>query len=1006
MKKLISYVFSTIVFFTFMQCAYAVEKDGTKSIMELSAEARVSSEPVDFSNAKKFSVTDNDFVGNAILFMFPETVNSFWVKPLIKLLDFNPEEHVKPHSIVESVLELLRARGIMLIGLIGLICWSVRLIYIASSSSEGAEKKEAIKKAYTTTKIMLGVGLVFQPDILMGLLVLIGMFGTAILNYGQRFLDSDAMEGRSNTNNGQEIHVQSKLDFYAEDESNFLINATVERVTKHSLIIAKLSSFDRGFFGRDDSVTKQVVFNNIENNIVVEARPVVENGGVKKIDYYWKEKFEGYDETKYGPANLLFTTSADGMGVSASFQDMDRSLAKQVRTKATNDGAKVTSASENQSLASKYEDMIHSKLSNNEEYYDVVRYADSDLISRVGDALLAGKKELAEQLKFEGLTGQETKALQDLYSETFSRSVQGYNFEVTQLGKYRYAQSKEDMHRYNCSENFESREPSIRSISMLNLLSDTWNNTAKVASEVDWQCTVIKNGQAVTFSTDPKEASVIEEYKLRSTASAIALNLLKSNVIAGVEYGNLKFNSKNNPMTNMIVQHWDKGWISAGFNTINLGKVLSSNSTTVNAIRNSTNVSVSVVNNDISVDLEKLFGDKKTNKEYAPTELLVSYQPFIFEPLMNPAKAQAIQSYQDAQNLNSEEATTGDYLLNMVQSSSTVLTNAKARMGLPADMPMNKGFQYCNSSLQATKECNLRATGTVATAIYGSELLTLGVMMKTFVVAVKMYNSSDLGWLMEKTGFSDGKTSKFLGKVGGGILSVVGKVINVIMAALNIVLVPIDTLSTFLIIAGFLMLVIQYLPMVIIIIAAISYVITLVRNFIIIVPLLIKTVTYSEPRHLLTALKVSIVDLVGMFFLLIGHYVMIHCINLWVMGNLERDLYGIVAPDGGVFSTMIYLILSAFVYLVIHGFLISIALLFRKTSETVTGEQSTIIENANVMDTMKKMVVLYGVEKALIDNGIKKVDQALEEKHKIKLAEAKLAENPIPRKDVDVEGKK
>lgn len=1006
MKKLISYLFSTIVFFSFMQCSYAVEKDGTKSIMELSAEARVSSEPVDFSNANKFSVNDNDFVGNSIFFMFSETMSKPWIKPFIELLDFHPDEHVKIHSIVESVLDLLRARALMLIGLIGLICWSIRLIYVASSSNNSEDKKSSLKKAYTTTSIMLGVGLILQPDILIGIIVLIGMFGTATLNYAQRFLDSDALEGRVNTNNAQEIHVQSKLDFYAEDESNLLINSTVERVTKHSLIVAKLSRFDSGFFGRDDSVTKQVVFNNIENNIVVEARPVVENGAVKKIDYYWKEKFEDYDENRYGPANLLFTTSADGMGVSASFQDMDRSLAKQIRTKATNDGAKVISASENESLASKYEDMIHSKLSNNEEYYDVVRYADSELISRVGNALLAGKRELTEQLKFEGLTGQEVKAAQDLYSEIFSRSVQGYNFEVTQLGKYKYAQTKEDLHRYNCSENFESRQSAIRSIARLNLLSDTWNNTAKVASEVDWQCTVIKNGKAITFSTDPKEASVIEEYKLRSTASAIALNLLKSNVIAGVEYGNLKFNAKNNPMTNMIVQHWDKGWISAGFNTINLGKVLSSNSNTVNSIRNSTNVSVSVVNNDISVDLEKLFGDKKTNKEYAPTELLVSYQPFIFEPLMNPAKAQAIQSYQDAQNLNSEEATTGDFLLNMVQSSSTVLTNAKARMGLPADLPMNKGFQYCNSSLQATKECNLRATGTVATAIYGSELLTLGVMMKTFVVAVKMYNSSDLGWLMQKTGFSDGKISKLLGKVGGGILSVVGKVLNVIMAALNIVLVPIDTLSTFLIIAGFLMLVIQYLPMVIIIIAAISFVITLVRVFIIVVPLLIKTATYSEPRHLLTALKVSIVDLVGLFFLLIGHYVMIHCINLWVMGNLERDLYGIVAPDGGVFSTMIYLILSAFVYLVIHGFLISIALLFKKTSETVTGEQSTIIENANIMDTMKKMVVLYGVEKALIDNGIKKVDQALEEKHKIKLAEAKLADNPVPRKDVDVEGKK
>lgn len=1006
MKKLISYVFSTFIFLASMQYAYAVEKDGTKSIMELSAEARVSSEPVDFSNAKKFSVSDNDFVGNGINFMFPDTMSKPWVKPFIKPLDFNPEEHVSIHSIVESFLDLIRARVLMLIAMIGLICWSIRLVYVASTSKEGEDKKKALKKAYTTTSIMLGIGLVLQPDVLIGLIVILGMYGTATLNYAQRYLDSDSLNGRS-TVDDKEIHVQSKLDFYAEDESNLLINATIERVTKHALINAKSYKFATNFIGfSDDSVTKQLVFNNIENNIVVEARPVVENGAVKTIGYYWKEKFEGYDENKYGPASLLFTTSADGMGVSASFQDMDRSISKLVRTKATIDGAKVISASENQSIASTYEDMIYAKLKNNEEYYDVVRYADSALISRVGEALIAGKKELAEQLKFEGLTGQELKAYEDLYSKTFSNSVQGYNFDVTQLGKYKYAQTKEDIHRYNCSQNYETREAAINSIPRLNSLSGTWSNTAKAASEVDWQCTVIKNGKAITFSTDPKDEAAVEEFKLRSTASAIALNLLKSNVISGVEYGDLKFNAKKNPMTNVIVQHWDKGWISAGFNTINLGKLLSSNSTTVNAIRNNTSVSVSLVNNDIAVDLEKLYGDKKTNTEFAPTEVLVSYQPFIFEPLLNPAKAQAIQSYQDAQNLNSEEATTGDYLLNLVQSSSTILTNAKSRMGLPPDLPMNKGFQYCNSSLQATKECNLRATGTVATAIYGSEVLTLGVMMKTFVVGVKMYNSSDIGWLMQKTGFSDGKISKIFASVGGGFLKVIGKVVNVIMAALNIVLVPIDTLSTFLIIIGFLMLVIQYLPMVIIIIAAISYVITLVRIFIIVIPLLVKTAVYSEPRHLLTVLKVSIVDLVGLFFLLIGHYVMIHCINLWSMGNLERELYGIVAPDGGVFSTMIYLVLAGFVYLVIHAFFISIVLLFKKTSETVTGEQSTIIENANVMETMKKMVVLYAVERAIIDNGIKKVDQALEEKHRLKLAEAKAAENPTPTKNVDVEGKR
>lgn len=1011
MNKILKYLLSSILFLSLSSAAYAVEEDGTKSVLELSAEARVSSEPVDISNAKKFSTTDNDFVGNAINEFFPKQIRQPWVKWIVEAVDYHPDEHTYKHSVIESVLDLLRLRALMLIALIGLIVWSIRLVWVASAptSKDNQEHKAAIKKVFVTVTVMLTVGLVFQPDILLGLLVIAAFLGNSTLNYAYRFLDSDAISGFTSSLSTKEIEVQSKLDFYADDESNMLINATVERITKHALINAKGSKFARNWIGfANDSVTKSVVFSNIENNIVVEAKPVIKDGEVKTINYYWKGDFEGFDENKYGPANLLFSTNADGLGVSTSFQQLDSDIAKRVKTKATNDGAKVISASENQSIASKYEEMVYGRLSNNEDYYDIVRYADAELIQRVGNALQAGKKELADELKFEALTGDQLKSYLDLYGKVFSNSVQGYNFEVTQLGKYRYARSKLDIHKYNCSTNYEMREPGIKSIAMLNLLQDTWINTEKVAYEVDWQCTVIQGGVAVTLANDPAKADVLNELKLRSTASGIALNLLKSNVIAGVEYGDKKFNSRNNPMTNMIVRNWDKGWISPGFNTIIFGKLLSSNNVAVNAIRNSTNVSVSLLNNDIGVDFEKLFGDKKTDKTFAPMEVLVSYQPFIFEPLLNPAKAQAIQSYQDAQNLNDEEASTGDYLINLIQSSSSILTNAKARMGLPPDMPMNKGYQYCNSSVAATKECNLRGNGTVATALYGSEILTLGLGLKTFVVAVKMWNSSDIGALLDKTGFSDSKIMKLLGKVGGGILSLVGKVLSVVMAGLNIILTPIDVLANILILFGFICIVIQYVPMIIIIMAAISFVINIVRVFILVIPLLVKVVLYSEPRHLITAFKVSVVEFVGVFFLLIGHYVMIHCINVWTMTSMERELYGIVAPDGGIFSTMLYILVAIFVYLCIHGFFVTIPILFKNTSKDVTGEQASIIESANVGDSMKKMLVLYAVEKALIDNGIKKVDNMLDEKAKIKRAEEKQREESSSghSKNVDVEGKK
>ncbi|PKA71361.1 hypothetical protein ATI02_4339 [Pseudomonas baetica] len=952
MSKILIMLFTLVVF---SSANAAIEK----SVGEIAAEARVSSSPVNTDDMNLWELSDNDIVVNIMFSLASDVFFYPGVQLIIEAWGFHPELHKVGSSPLNKILDIWLIHALFLAGLAILVGFCIYLMRNTYRTMD----KEQINKNWLLVAVTLGIGFFLQPKIFFSVLLIYNLFVASFLNYSTRYVMLGIVEG-DRTISDTEPQSITKLSVYDTNDQNYLLNGLVEDVTKHSLLSAKaLNLTKKGWnemFSTGD--TKAVIFNNIENNVNVVPVARYKGGTVSTIDYIYNEAFDGYDEDKYGPASVLFTASVDNMDAKAD-DEVDSDILRKIRVQGMNDGAKILSASDNYSLLVGYENIAY-ELVTAGKHKEATGYVDTGVIQNVQTGLSNGLKSVFDELTTSGLSVSEKTSLYTAYSSAYVNSVLGFNPDITQLGKLRYARKAQlYIKAYNCSQFYEKNLTTRNGIEKVNSTSGAWLNVYRDVMSLNLQCVSIMNGQARFMGVDAKASpEAVTQLMHKSTASAIALNLLKSNILTGAEYAKSDFDSKYSPIKNSIVSDMDKGFYALALNTLTLGSVFESNLLSTNSIRNSSSVSSASADFSIMVDLNKAFDNVKSADELRNdsgySNIIVDYKPFIYDVLVNPTKSAGVKTYQEAKSYDSEAASTGEYLTSALQGHSTIITNMATNFGIPKGMSMSLGIKYCNASPANTLECNNRSNGTIAASLYPTDKLVLGVELKIVVVAFKALMAMNLGKMLDTFGLNDGNSSigKMISKAGGKWLSQVTGIFTAVVGLINVMLVPVNLIANFLIGIGTAVIIMKYIPLIQMTLMVVGFVVAFIAGAVIMLAMSIKAVVTLEPQHFVTGVKVLLADSLGFWFYIIGFFVQIYFLYYVNFGPMQRAIYGAIAPEGGIIGMLSGSIILSFIMLMLHMFIVGIPAIFQQMKSRVIADGTKIQDEASVKSSVDNLI--------------------------------------------------
>lgn len=1007
MSKILIMLFTLVVF---SSANAAIEK----SVGEIAAEARVSATPVETTDMNLWEVGDNDVAALQLFQLASEAF--YWPQTkyiLENIFKFHPDLHKPGNSPLTVVVSSLLIQVLLFIGLILLVGYSVYMLRVTGSIKDDNERKKQLRKTWYLVSMTFIAGVFLQPQIFFPVLIVFFFCVFSILNYTYRFITLFSYgDDTGRVPEQSDLEEITKLTVYDTNDEAFLFNALVESVTKHTIIpgyAVELSK--KGWSGMFQSdISKAQVFNNIENNVGVVPVLKYKGGVVSEINYYWNSEFDGYDEDKYGPATLLFPTSVDNLN-NSSDDELDSDLLRKVRVKGMNDGAVILSASDNFNLLRGYENIVYDLVAA-DNAKAATSYYDSVVVSKVEAGMTSGLDDVYRSLLSEGLSPSERNGLYSAYAAAYTSSVLGFNPEVTQLGKVRYARlAKNYLIAYNCSQVYEKNEDTHQAIQKLNGTGGTWLSVMNIALTVNWQCSVLEGGLAKFVGLNVKDKKDKEtEFQNRSSAAAISLNLLKSNVMMGAERAKQRFDGKYNASKNSLVANMDKGFFGAGLSTITFGKMLQGSMASTQLIRNSSSVGSAPSRNGIMVDFTKIFTDEISEAELSNdlkySSIVHGYKVMIFDALINPTKAAGAKSYVELKSYDDEPSSTGEFLTSALQSHSTIITGMGENFGTPKNMSLAKGIKYCNESEANGIECDNRSNGTIANSLYTSDKLLLGVELKMFVVAVKALQSMDFESVIEKFGVGgNGKLSQVFAKFGGKILSKITTVFTVIINVVSIVIPPLDVIANFLIAVGTLTTLLKFYPMIQMVTMVASLSVMFISACLILIVMTFKAVATFEPRHFYTGWRMVASDALGLWFYLIGYFVMIYFLYYVNFGPMQRAVYAGIAPDGGVIGMLSGSIILSFILITFHLFAIGIPNVFQQMKTRVLGDSTSIVDSASVQHAVEKLglsMITAGAAVKL-DNKVQgHLDAKIADKNEAKKANDVV----IPTSNAQTEGKK
>lgn len=955
-----------------MTLAFSGSVYAERTPMEVAAEARVSSEPVDTTDLVKFSLPQRDFYINGF--------NSAICGPCLQLplpkmlanaLLFNPDLAKNSGGLLGVLVENLYINVGGAIGYGFLILWVFNLWWTASKNSnikaenDGAVKAQHLKNAKLTL-LVLGVGLIIQPEIFLSVITVAVLLIIATLNWASLTFTVAVAEHAPDISTVV-AEVQPKLTQYNKSEQIGIWNGMTETVTKVSIIASHNNQLGTtGFFS--SGLTKSDVVNDIENNVKLNMVPVIRNGIVEQINMVWNEKYDNYEAEKYGRANVLFPIRATNLDASIE-QEADTDLTNEVRLIAQADGQKVFAAAEFTSILHAYEAKALPLVSEG-KYLEAQSYYDTGLVLRVADALDSGLVKIKNKYLSEGLGSETNAKINKIYSATFLNSAQGLNPALTYSGKWKYMQEASNYPlKYNCS-NFYNKQIDDIHINGFNILAggSAWRDTAMSAISMPTQCITFKGGIAVYMGVDAKTDEInVLLYKDRTTAAGIAVSNLTSNIIEGALLGQLKFMEKNNPFKNAMYSNIDLGFIHAGISATAIGKALNNSARMGDAVRNGLVVDYAAAGDfSVGVDFNKLFGDERETKDLANNsrykQITTDYKPLIFDSLLDPAKAGSSTTYQQAQNFNEEGESFSDMLINIMQSNSALFSNFKGDLGLPMDKTISRGIVECNAMAVA---CDNRGTATVS-SIYRSDPLMLGIYIKMGTTAVAAVKNFDLGSIINKFGISgDSWIGKQLGKASA-VMSKFAFLFQMAIAILDVILVPLDLLANILILIGLWALALQILPAIQMIMVAALSLLLVVEMVLVIYLAILQAVFKRDIRYVKTGLKQIFGSWLGVLFYLIGHYIMLAFIYYLSFSSVSRAIYVSVAGDGGIFGMLAGIVVVLFTYAFLHTLFLTIPRLTMSMKNVIVGSDSEILDDAAANRTLETLAITYMGEKAAV----------------------------------------
>lgn len=944
-----------------MTLAFSGSVYAERTVQEVAAEARVSSSPVDTTDLKKFAIAQDDASVGLLNDMSQNTLQQPIVKAYAMWLGYDPDKAEPGGNYLDVFFDNVYATFGLPIASFLLVCFGGFLLWHGRMLKDKQAEKERSRKTIDFGIIILISGITIIPTMAKALfgtfiLTMIASINWAALTF-TLFTVSDESDIAE-----KDFVMPQQLTQWDTSEVVGIWNALSENITKSSVIAVYNVQLGRSGF-LSSSLTKGDVVNDIQNNVKLNIVPRYKDGTVFKLDFMYNEKYKNYDVEKYGKASKAFSVKTNNLQ-SAAEQDTDKDVMRAVRLKAQADGESVFTADFFHSTLQAYEGAALPLVADG-KYRDAQSLYDESIIMKVSAKMDSGLEEIKAQYLSAGY-GEGMFRLYDLYASTFINSVQGVNPSITYSGKWRYQQeASQYFWKYNCS-NIPNQDVANIQINGFNILAagSAWSDIDRVAAALPTQCLTFMGGRAYYVGVDAKtdEANVLL-FKDRSTAAAIAISNLTSNITEGALTGQMKFLMKNNPYKNIALSYIDLGFVHVGISAGALGKAMNYSSRISGSVRNGITVEKAAGGEfNTGADLNMLFGEdvqKATNKE-AHKRLTTDYKIMAFNSLADPSIAASADSFQQVQNYNEADEDVGDMITSVIQNQSTLLLNRKLAMGLPVDKTFTQGIAECNAN---SSVCNKRATGTISD-IYSSDPLKLGIGMKIATTVISGLKSFDIGDLISKFDISgDSLVGKLLGKLGGAA-NYVGFLFKLGVFILDVILVPMDWLANFLIALGVWAIGLSVIPAVMLIMLVIGIGLLNIESILIFYSSLFQAIIKVEPRYFYTGLKLIFSSWVGVLFYIIGFEVMLFVIYAVGTGKLERAIFGSIAGDGGFFNMITGLLVGLFVIALLHTMCFKIPSMFMSYKDKIFGDSTRILDEAASHNTFSSIVFAYAGEKA------------------------------------------
>ncbi|EMM2241357.1 hypothetical protein E6W26_29000 [Pseudomonas aeruginosa] len=857
------------------------------NVEEVAKAARTSNTPVDLSNVKLHSISNNDETMNQFYTLCSGCYNVSPNKDILFNLGYDTTLHPQ-NSTIDTILSVPFTMIGMAVGAV-LLCF---ILWMVFNEMRG---KGAVRVQYVS---LIAIFAVFcQPAVMKVVWGLATILWVMCQNWLGRTFDLIVLDSESANNNDKAAYqpVES-LNYYNNNYSSMIPNAMTEATTKVTLIMAKNVEFGKsGWFGWGGSDnTKATVLNNIEKNVIVIPVTQYKNDVPYKTDFIWNDGFEGFDARQYGSANILF--SATTSSTDSQVESLDEDMITDVKKMADEDGAKAFPADSIKSSMESLEgiafDMIEA--GNGDK---VKSHYEKSIADTSSNAVVDGMTKVYQKYASSGLNPNDFEKLYRAYFGQYAKSALGINSQQTIKGSWAYAQEAQEYARiYNASQYFDQNEFNIKEIAGFNLLAggQLWKDITLISTRVNQQFVKLSGGR-LSFLGVKFDDVTFEFYKTKVAAADAAMNLWASNVIQGADNGQRIFSGKYNSYKNKIVANWDKGAISsAGLNIHELGSLLNGKTFMSAASRNAVTITRYNPENYNGVDLVKIFGDtitKDVSNNLSYNAIDSDFVRLIYDEIANPSQVAHLKSVQQARNATGD-ISIGEMLLSYVQGQSDIITLFKEDTGLPMDRSVTEGMKYCNVS---SVECSNRATGTVS-SLYrlGGEAIELGVMIKMASIAIVGLDSIDF----DADGAVYGKALGLIQKIPG--LGTVLKVLSFGIKILAMLSVIFDLIANILIFIGMWSYVLKFLPTIQALMQQAAMPLLFIEGYVLLIIYAAVALVKRDLHVWFEGLKSVGSLFMGPIFWLTGYYLMLGFIYLLPSDKTQRAVYTMFAGDGGV----------------------------------------------------------------------------------------------------------